>query len=151
MKEVTIKYKNHEVLCFSNTPKSRASVKRHYKAYRQDKGLLTRCDNPECQFYSGELIWNNQGLKMILDHKNGNSNDNRPENLRYLCPNCDSQLPTRGGKNKGRIINESDGGFQINNQQSGHLETLIFPKIGKVEIKKAKPASITTKEGEKDA
>jgi hypothetical protein len=30
--------------------------------------------------------------------------------LRLLCPNCDSQLPTRGGANKGRI-EKSGGGF----------------------------------------
>ena len=125
-------------------------MKRHYKAHRQKKGLPTRCDNSECQFYSGDLIWNNQELKMILDHVNGNSNDNRPENLRYLCPNCDSQLPTRGGRNIGRIKNQSDGGYQINNPQTENLDTLIFPKTGKVETKAVR-ASITTKKEEKDA
>jgi hypothetical protein len=40
----------------------------------------------------------------------GNNSDNRPDMLRLLCPNCDSQLPTRGGGNKGRI-KKSEGGF----------------------------------------
>jgi hypothetical protein len=43
---------------------------------------------------------------------NGNNSDNRPDNLRLLCPICDSQLPTRGGGNKGRI-KKSEGGFAI--------------------------------------
>lgn len=64
---------------------------------------------------------------MILDHENGNSNDNRAENLRYLCPNCDAQLPTRGGRNKGRITNESAGGFQVNHKD-GKLDTHIVTK-----------------------
>lgn len=33
-------------------------------------------------------------LVLILDHKNGVNNDNRLENLRFVCSNCDSQLET---------------------------------------------------------
>jgi hypothetical protein len=59
-----------------------------------------------------ELEWNGQALPLILDHINGVSRDNNPDNLRYLCPNCDSQLDTRGGRNKGRV-EMSSGGFSI--------------------------------------
>ena len=46
--------------------------------------------------------WMGKQLPLILDHINGVNNDNRLENLRFVCSNCDSQLPTyknrRGNK-----------------------------------------------------
>jgi hypothetical protein len=44
--------------------------------------------------------WQNEPLVLRLDHINGDSRDNRIENLRLLCPNCDSQTPTFCGRNK---------------------------------------------------
>lgn len=43
--------------------------------------------------------WNGKTLALHLDHVNGIHNDNRLENLRFLCPNCHSQTPTYCGKN----------------------------------------------------
>jgi hypothetical protein len=36
---------------------------------------------------------------MVLDHIDGVSDDNRLENLRMLCPNCDATLDTHCGRN----------------------------------------------------
>lgn len=44
-------------------------------------------------------IWLGKTLSLQLDHINGINNDNRIENLRFLCPNCHSQTGTFGGKN----------------------------------------------------
>ena len=38
-------------------------------------------------------------LPLELDHINGDSHDNRLENLRILCPNCHSLKPTHRGRN----------------------------------------------------
>lgn len=56
----------------------------------------------KCAICSLAPEWNGSPLVMILDHINGINNDNRLTNLRLVCPNCNSQLPTHAGKNKGR-------------------------------------------------
>lgn len=45
-------------------------------------------------------IWNNKPILLIMDHINGRASDNRLENLRLVCGNCDAQLPTYKSKNK---------------------------------------------------
>ena len=45
-------------------------------------------------------IWNNKPLVFILDHINGDAAYSARENLRLICPNCDSQLDTYKAKNK---------------------------------------------------
>jgi len=114
----------NDVLKYSNARVSRATVRRAYRAFRAAAGLPDRCDNPRCHFHSNPLLWNGVALPLILDHENGNSYDNRPKNLRYLCPNCDSQLDTRGGLNRGRVADRSSGGFALRRPDGGHAYVL---------------------------
>lgn len=56
--------------------------------------------NNKCSICGIENKWNNKELKFILDHINGDASNNNRENLRLICPNCDSQLETYKSKNK---------------------------------------------------
>lgn len=47
--------------------------------------------------------WNNTPLTLQLDHIDGNSDNNLPNNLRLLCPNCHSQTKTFSGRNCGKV------------------------------------------------
>jgi hypothetical protein len=40
-------------------------------------------------------------LVFVLDHVDGDASNNQCENLRLVCPNCDSQLPTFKARNRG--------------------------------------------------
>ncbi len=53
-------------------------------------------------------VWRDRELVLRLDHINGRREDNRLENLRMVCPNCDSQLPTFAGRNRGRMPGPAD-------------------------------------------
>lgn len=52
--------------------------------------------------------WNGKSISLELDHINGVNNDNRLENLRFLCPNCHSQTVTYGGKNINKLFKASN-------------------------------------------
>jgi RNA polymerase subunit RPABC4/transcription elongation factor Spt4 len=60
----------------------------------------------ECSICKQQSFWNNKPLIMILDHINGVNDDNRKENLRLICPNCNTQQLTFCGKNLIKVSNE---------------------------------------------
>lgn len=45
--------------------------------------------------------WNNMPLSLQLDHIDGNSDNNWPDNIRLICPNCHTQTDTFGSKGLG--------------------------------------------------
>lgn len=54
----------------------------------------------KCFLCGQEPIWQGKKLVMVLDHTNGEGDDHREENLRLLCPNCNSQTSTFSGRQK---------------------------------------------------
>lgn len=58
-----------------------------------------------CAVCGRDPEWQGEPLVLILDHINGANDDHRIENLRFVCPNCDSQLPTFSGRNARRRLN----------------------------------------------
>jgi len=53
----------------------------------------------ECELCGQDENWRGKKMSLILDHINGVNDDNRLENLRIVCPNCNATLETNGGKN----------------------------------------------------
>ena len=53
----------------------------------------------ECSICGQQPFWNGKELTLTLDHINGINTDDRLENLRWVCPNCDRQLDTFCSKN----------------------------------------------------
>ena len=47
-------------------------------------------------------IWNEAKIPIEINHIDGNSDNNKLENVELLCSNCHAQTPTYKGKNRGK-------------------------------------------------
>lgn len=45
--------------------------------------------------------WEGQPIPLVLDHIDGHASNNDVSNLRLVCGNCNMQLPTFAGRNRG--------------------------------------------------
>jgi hypothetical protein len=64
---------------------------------------------PVCA-HCGLTTWRGSPAPLRLDHVNGDPRDNRAENLRLLCANCDALTATYCGRNIGRRRYSGPGG-----------------------------------------
>jgi hypothetical protein len=72
----------------------RRTSRSHLKTRLLKEGLKqNRCE--EC----GITEWRGKPLSMQLHHINGDGQDNRLENIIFLCGNCHAQTDTYGGRN----------------------------------------------------
>ncbi len=84
-----LKYSNEEVFIEHST----------YPRKDIKKRILNQKLIPyECSECRNDGNHNSKSLVLQLDHINGKAEDNRLENLRFLCPNCHSQTSTYAGK-----------------------------------------------------
>lgn len=83
--------RNPDNIFVKNSTASQGTLRRWFK----------RCSEKEyrCSVCGLEPVWNNKPLVLRLDHVNGDNTDNRLSNLRWVCPNCDSQSSTFAGRN----------------------------------------------------
>lgn len=81
-----LKKTTNDELFIENSSSSRSCVKKRIIDENIIDYKCFKCGN------TGE--WMGEKITLILDHKNGVNNDNRLENLRFVCPNCNSTLET---------------------------------------------------------
>ena len=70
----------------------------------------------------GITEWKGQPVPVILDHIDGDPTNHLRNNFRIICPNCDAQLPTYTGRNRGngrRDKGLSDRTKYLRRQSSG--------------------------------
>jgi len=67
------------------------------RAFKKD---ILKEQNGVCAICGIKPEWNDKPLIFILDHIDGRASNNQRNNLRCICPNCDSQLETYKSKNK---------------------------------------------------
>lgn len=74
---------------------SEVSARRHAKKYliHKNGNVCSICNTSK---------WMGSSVPLVCDHISGDSTDNRIENFRLVCHNCDAQLPTFKSKNRGK-------------------------------------------------
>lgn len=92
------KRSEENVFC-KNSTATQATLRRWY---------LKKRPPDRCDICGQNTQWNGENLTLILDHIDGDNHNNLLENLRYICPNCDSQLPTYAGRNNKRLIKNTN-------------------------------------------
>ena len=82
---------------YLNNPENFFTGVHSYKTFKRD---ILREQDYRCAICGCEMVWNNKPIVFIIDHIDGDALNHRRENLRCICPNCDSQLDTYKSKNK---------------------------------------------------
>lgn len=85
------KYSLEDIFKKNSTYKNMSSLKKRLVR----EGLL----DYKCAICGNSGYWQDKPLSLHIDHINGINNDNRLDNLRFLCPNCHSQTVTYCGRN----------------------------------------------------
>jgi 5-methylcytosine-specific restriction endonuclease McrA len=101
---------------FTTQPRKSIQVKKRLKQYKKY----------ECEECKISDVWNSKPLVLQLDHINGNSNDNRIENLRFLCPNCHTQTETYAGKSS-RVVKKETKNLEWRKAPRPEKRKVVWP------------------------
>lgn len=71
-----------------------------YKTQQSLKSFILRHSKHECEICHA-TEWKGQKIPLVLDHIDGHHHNNNRDNLRLICNNCDSLLPTFKSRNRG--------------------------------------------------
>lgn len=66
------------------------------------RDMLHSYETVQCAICGVLGVWNGAPMRMVCDHIDGNPYNNAYTNFRLICNNCDSQLPTYKGRNRGK-------------------------------------------------
>ena len=80
-----------ENIFVENSTAAQRTLRRHYESGNYTPYVCAICGQ--------EPFWNGKPMILILDHINGKNHDDRLENLRWVCPNCNYQLDTTNARN----------------------------------------------------
>ena len=78
------------------------------------KNLLFRLNLKEnkCEL-CGLSEWQGKSIQCELHHINGDSTDNRIENLQILCPNCHSQTDNFRSRNRTKVLSAQEETLEV--------------------------------------
>jgi len=68
-----------------------------------EAGIPHKCERCGCP-----PEWRGKLLVLQIDHIDGDTLNNEPDNVRFICPNCHSQTLNFGAKNRNRL---TEAGF----------------------------------------
>lgn len=75
---------------------------RRENVFRLKRAMIEAGMPEQCECGLGPE-WNGNPLVLQIDHKDGNPLNNLISNVRFLCPNCHTQTPTFGIKNRKQL------------------------------------------------